>query len=152
MTWWGPSMDRGVALVTGGSRGIGRAIAVELARRGNPVAINYASRADDAKETLRLVEEVGGTGSCLQADVAESGSVERLFDEIEAELGPVLTLVNNAGIRRDGLALTMSDAAWNDVLATNLFGPFACARRALKTMLRERHGRIVNVSSVAGIT
>jgi 3-oxoacyl-[acyl-carrier protein] reductase len=140
-----------VALVTGGSRGIGRAITIALARSGHPVAINYLSRDDDAKETLALVEENGGEGVAVKADVGDSREVTRLFGEAEEALGPVHVLVNNAGVRGDGLALAMSDGMWEDVLRINLSGTFYCCRRALRSMLRARWGRIVNVSSVAGL-
>jgi 3-oxoacyl-[acyl-carrier protein] reductase len=141
-----------VAIVTGGSRGIGRAIAVALAAKGMSVGINYRSGADEAKETLRLVEEAGGEGICVAADVSSKEDVDRMFSEVESAFGPVNVLVNNAGIRRDGLALSMKDDAWDEVIAINLFGTFACCRRALKGMVRARYGRIVNVSSVAGVS
>jgi 3-oxoacyl-[acyl-carrier protein] reductase len=139
------------ALVTGASRGIGRAISVALARSGHAVVINYASNADEAKETLRLVEAEGAEGVCVQADVGDTDEVDRCFKDVEDSLGPVSVLVNNAGIRADGLAMTMKDDAWDSVIRTNLFGTFACSRRALRGMLRARGGRIVNVSSIAGI-
>jgi 3-oxoacyl-[acyl-carrier protein] reductase len=144
-------MAESVALVTGASRGIGRSVAVALARGGHSVAVNYASSADEAKETLRLVEEAGAEGMCVQADVASKDDVDRCFSEIESTLGPVATLVNNAGVRADGLALTMRDDAWNSVIQTNLYGTFACCRRALKGMLRARSGRIVNISSIVAL-
>jgi 3-oxoacyl-[acyl-carrier protein] reductase len=140
-----------VALVTGASRGIGRSIAVELGRAGHAVAINYSSSADGAKETLRLVEGAGAEGICVQADVGTPQDVQRCFSEVEDALGPVQVLVNNAGTRADGLALSMSDDAWDRVLRTNLYGTFACSRRALKGMLRARFGRIVNVSSIVAL-
>lgn len=138
------------ALVTGASRGLGRAIAVALAGT-RPVAINYRSRPDEAKETLRLVEAAGGEGFCVQGDVADVTSVDALFSEVEEALGPVRVLVNNAGCRSDALAARMGDGAWEDVIRTNLSGTFACCRRALRPMLRSGWGRIVNVASVAGI-
>lgn len=144
-------MAESTALVTGASRGIGRAIAVALARSGHAVAINYASNADEAKETLRLVEAEGAEGVCVQADISDAEEVDRCFKEVEGSLGPVEVLVNNAGVRADGLAMTMKDDAWDTVIRTNLFGTFACCRRALRGMLRARGGRIVNVSSIAGI-
>lgn len=144
-------MSKPVALVTGAGRGIGRSIAVSLAAAGHPVVINYVSRADDAKQTLQAVEERGGEGICVQADVSESAQVETLFEQAEGWLGSVGVLVNNAGVRADGLAISMSDDAWDKVLATNLYGTFACCRRALRPMLKERAGRIVNVASVAGL-
>ena len=144
-------MSDRVALVTGGSRGIGRASCVELARRSALIAINYRSDAEEAKETLRLVEESGSEGILVQADVRSRADVEAMFDHVEAALGPVGILVNNAGIRRDGLTDRMSDDAWADVLDTNLTGSFACTRRAVRSMVRERWGRIVNIASVAGL-
>jgi 3-oxoacyl-[acyl-carrier protein] reductase len=144
-------MAEKVALITGGSRGIGRAAAVALAERGFGVGINYASNADAAKETLQLVEEAGSDGICIQADVGDSDAVDRLFAEIENSLGPASVLVNNAGVRADGLALSMKDDAWDRVMRANLFGTFACCRRALRPMLRARSGRIVNITSVAGL-
>jgi 3-oxoacyl-[acyl-carrier protein] reductase len=140
-----------VAVVTGGSRGIGRAIAVMLARSGHPVAVNFASRSDDAKETLSLVEEAGGEGMVVQADVGDPADVQRSFAEIEDALGTVGVLVNNAGTRRDGLALAMANDSWEEVVRVNLSGTFYCCRRALKSMLRARWGRIVNISSIAGL-
>lgn len=142
---------RGVALVTGASRGIGRAIAVELATHGHTIAINYVAHETDAHETLAVVEAAGSKGLCVQGDVSEPGDVNRCFDEVEASLGPVTTLVNNAGLRRDGLAISMTDDAWDQVIATCLTGTFNCSRRALRGMLKARTGRIVNVTSVAGI-
>ncbi|MGH2749173.1 MAG: 3-oxoacyl-[acyl-carrier-protein] reductase [Actinomycetota bacterium] len=144
-------MPEQVALVTGGSRGIGRAVALSLARSGSSVAVSYLDRADDAKETVKLVEETGVDGICVQADVGDRADVERLFAEVEGALGSVEVLVNNAGVRADGLALRLSDESWDDVLRTNLYGTFACCRRALRPMLRSRWGRIVNVASVAGL-
>jgi 3-oxoacyl-[acyl-carrier protein] reductase len=140
-----------VALVTGASRGIGRAIAARLARSGHSIAVNYSTSADEAKETLRLVEEAGAEGICVQADVGSADDVSRCFSEVEEALGPVGVLVNNAGVRADGLALSMKDEAWDRVIRTNLYGTFACSRRALKGMLRSRFGRIVNVSSIVAL-
>jgi 3-oxoacyl-[acyl-carrier protein] reductase len=152
-SWCSPvrRMPDSVALVTGASRGIGRAIAVSLADAGYAIGINYASNGDEAKETLRLVEAAGSEGVCIQADVGDPEAIEACFTEVEAELGLVSALVNNAGVRADGLALSMKDDAWDRVLRTNLYGTFACSRRALRSMLRSRKGRIVNVSSIAGL-
>ncbi|MGH2821115.1 MAG: 3-oxoacyl-ACP reductase family protein [Actinomycetota bacterium] len=144
-------MPERAALVTGASRGIGRAIAVGLAGSGHGIAVNYRSTADEAKETLSLVEDAGGEGICVQGDVGESDQVDRFFSEIEEAIGPVGILVNNAGIRADGLLLGLKDDAWDRVLKTNLYGTFHCCRRALRPMLKQRWGRIVNVASVAGL-
>jgi 3-oxoacyl-[acyl-carrier protein] reductase len=144
-------VSKPVALVTGAGRGIGRSIAIALGAAGHPVAINYLSRADDAKQTLEAVESQGGEGMCMQGDVADGSQVDSLFTQVEERLGPVGVLVNNAGVRVDGLALSMSDAAWDKVISTNLYGTFACCRRALRPMLKARTGRIVNVASIAGL-
>jgi 3-oxoacyl-[acyl-carrier protein] reductase len=144
-------MPERVALVTGGSRGIGRAICCALAAQGDVVAVNYRSGVEQAKETLALIELSGGEGIVVEADVTQSAAVDAMFAEVEETVGPVTVVVNNAGIRRDGLAVRMSDADWQDVISTNLFGAFACSRRGLRTMLREGIGRIVNVASVAGL-
>lgn len=149
--WRVSRLSSGVALVTGASRGIGRAIAVRLAADDLAVGVNFLSDAEAAKETAATIEAMGGETVCVQADVGDPGEVDRCFSEVEDALGPVTVLVNNAGIRRDGLALTLADDAWHEVIRTNLFGTFACCRRALKTMLRARAGRIVNVSSIAGL-
>ena len=144
-------MSNRVALVTGASRGIGRACSIALAQEGATIAVAYHSDADAAKETLVAVESVGSEGICVSVDVADSRSVDRLFSQVEEALGPVSILVNNAGVRKDGLALRLTDEAWSEVLATNLNGPFYCSRRALPNMVRSRWGRIVNISSVAGL-
>ena len=140
-----------VALVTGSSRGIGRAIAVELGARGHRVAVNFKHQDHEAKQTLALVEEAGGEGMVVQADVSRSYEVARCFDEVAAELGPVAVLVNNAGVRHDGLGVRITDAAWREVMATCLDGTFYCCRQALRSMLVTRAGRIVNVASVAAL-
>ena len=140
-----------VALVTGSSRGIGRAIALALARAGHAVAVNYATNVEAAKTTVQDVESLGSEALAVQADVSQGAAVDAMFDQIEERLGSVSVLVNNAGVREDGLALSLSDAAWVRVLDTNLYGTFACCRRALRSMLRNRSGRIVNVASTAGL-
>ncbi|MBJ7459064.1 MAG: 3-oxoacyl-ACP reductase FabG [Thermoleophilaceae bacterium] len=140
-----------VALVTGASRGIGRATAERLARDGHDVAITYSSDADGAAETLKAIEALGRRGISLQADVRDVSSVNAAFEQIESELGAVAVLVNNAGVRHDGLALRLSDADWSDTLDANLTGAFNCSRAALRAMVRARWGRIVMVSSVAGV-
>lgn len=142
--------ERRVALVTGGTRGIGRAICLELAR-SHALVVNYRSAVHDAKETATQIESAGGEAVLVKGDVSQRSSVEAMFTQAEEMLGPVEVLVNNAGIRHDGLAVRMSDDHWDDVIATDLTGAFYCARRALRSMIRQRWGRIVNVSSVAGL-
>ena len=139
-----------VALVTGASRGIGRAIAVSLAP-GHVLAVNYRAGVEEAKETLRLVEAAGGEGIAVRADVCDPDALDGMFAEVEDALGPVEVLVNNAGVRADGIALRLDDERWRHVVETNLGGTFACSRRALRPMLRAGWGRIVNVASVAGL-
>lgn len=140
-----------VALVTGGSRGIGRAVAIELARRGNRVAINYAGNAAAAAEVLEEIRSNGNEAVALQADVGDPDEVSRLFSEVTDQLGPVEVLVNNAGITRDGLVLRMDQADWDEVIATNLRSVFLCSKAALRPMVRSKWGRVINVSSVAGL-
>ena len=145
------SNERPVALVTGASRGIGRAIAIELGARGHRVAVNYNSQDHEAKQTAVTIEDAGGAAIVVQADISSSAEVNRCFEEVERDLGPVSVLVNNAGVRRDGLGLTLTDDAWEQVIGTCLDGTFYCCRRALRGMLAARAGRIVNVASVAGL-
>ncbi|HEX9467090.1 MAG TPA: 3-oxoacyl-[acyl-carrier-protein] reductase [Acidimicrobiia bacterium] len=137
------------AFVTGGSRGIGRACAVALAKDGHRVAFCYSSDHDGAKETQAAIEAAGGDALAVQSDVADAGSVDRAFIEIETAWSPVELLVNNAGITRDGLLARMTDEQWSSVLQTNLTGAFHTIRRATAKMMRGRYGRIVNVSSVS---
>lgn len=144
-------MSSRVALVTGGSRGIGRAISLALAEAGHRVAVNYRADVEAAKEVATSIEAAGGEVLLVQGDVSKTADVEAMFDEIEGSFGEVSVLVNNAGIRADGLAIRMSDDAWDKVISTNLFGPFACSRRALLPMLRSRWGRIINIASVVGL-
>jgi 3-oxoacyl-[acyl-carrier protein] reductase len=137
-----------VALVTGASRGIGRAIAVALARAGATVCINYRQQHERAKETLALIEAAGGHGFVHHADVSDRAEAEALVNAVVARAGALDILVNNAGITREGLFVEMSDDEWSSVLATNLDGVYHCARLAAGHMLRRGWGRIVNVSSV----
>jgi len=144
-----PASER-VAFVTGASRGIGRAIAVALARAGHPVGFCYGSDADAARETQLAVEAEGAKAVGVQSDVSDPAAVDAAFGEVEAAFGKVTILVNNAGITRDGLVARMSDEQWRSVIDTNLTGAFNTIRRATPAMMRERYGRIVNVASVAG--
>jgi 3-oxoacyl-[acyl-carrier protein] reductase len=139
-----------VAFVTGGSRGIGRATVLSLARAGHPVGFCFATDDAGADETCRLVEATGSRVVAVRADVAEAKAVDDAFGEVERELGPVTVLVNNAGITRDGLVARMSDEQWQSVIDTNLTGAFHTIRRATRSMMKARYGRIVNVASVGG--
>jgi 3-oxoacyl-[acyl-carrier protein] reductase len=140
----------GVALVTGASRGIGAAIARSLAEDGLAVGVNYRADRDGAERVARGIEDAGGRALPVQADLAEPGAERSLFDEVETELGAVSVLVNNAGTRADGLSPQLDDDDWDQVLATNLSAAFRTTRRALRAMLKARHGRIVNIASVVG--
>lgn len=142
---------RKVALVTGASRGIGRATAARLAADGFDVAITYSSDADGAAETVKAVEAAGGRSLAIQSDVRDVAAVESVFEQVSEQLGPVAVLVNNAGVRRDGLAVRLSDEQWTETIDANLTGAFNCSRAALRQMMRERWGRIVMVSSVSGM-
>jgi 3-oxoacyl-[acyl-carrier protein] reductase len=144
-------MTERVALVTGGSRGIGRASAIALARGGTRVAINYREDKDGANETLAAVRDAGGDGVLVRADVANAEAVEAMFGSVEGSLGPVEILVANAGATRDKVLGLMQEEDWEFVLDVNLTGVWRCARRALRRMLRAQWGRIVAVSSVAGL-
>jgi 3-oxoacyl-[acyl-carrier protein] reductase len=140
-----------VALVTGGSRGIGRAIALALAGNGAKVAVNFASNESAAKETVQQVRACGSEAIAIQGDVADADVAKRLIDETVAALGGLHILVNNAGLTRDDLLLRMSEEAWDRVMAVDLRGAFLCTKAALRPMTRQRWGRIINIASVAGI-
>ena len=144
-------MSERVALVTGASRGIGRASAVALARSGARVAINYREDKDGANETLLAVRAAGSDGVVARGDVSNAEDVEAMFAATEESLGPVEILVANAGATRDKVLGLMQEDDWEFVLDVNLTGVWRCARRALRRMLRARWGRIVAVSSVAGL-
>lgn len=141
------------ALVTGGSRGLGRAICVELSRMGWSVIINFQNNSAAAQETLRLLEEAGGKGELMQCDVSSPQAIEAAMDAW-AEAHPddfIEVLVNNAGIRRDNIMVFMSDEDWHSVLDTTINGFFYLTRRVVKDMMVHRSGRIVNVASLSGI-
>jgi 3-oxoacyl-[acyl-carrier protein] reductase len=145
-----PVPREGCALVTGAARGIGAATARALAREGWPVAVNYRSDEASAREVVTEIERDGGRAIACQADVGSAEETDRLFKRAEAELGPVLVLVNNAGTRADALSPQLGEDDWAHVIDTNLSGAYRTSRRALGPMLRARFGRIVNVASVVG--
>ena len=138
----------GCALVTGSSRGIGAAAAIALAREGWPVRVNYRADEEGAREVVARIESEGGRARVLQGDVAEAAETEALLDP--GEDGPVLVLVNNAGLRLDGLTPQLADEQWQRVIDVNLTATFRATRQALGPMLRARFGRIVNVASIVG--
>ncbi len=141
-----------VALVTGGSRGIGRAVALRLAADGHAVAVNYAANVAAADEVVEAITANGGTAMVVQADVGDTDAVSAMFKDVEERLGRVEVLVNNAGITRDGLLLRMGPDAWDQVIETNLRSVYLCSRAAMRGMLRSRWGRIISVSSISGIS
>jgi 3-oxoacyl-[acyl-carrier protein] reductase len=141
--------ENATALVTGASKGIGAAIARALAEDGWYVAVNYRSDEDGAKATVKAIEDAGGKAVALHADVT-NGAPDELFKQAEEQLGPVLALVNNAGVTADGLAIQLDDDAWERVIDTNLTAAFRLTRRAMRPMIKARFGRIVNVASVVG--
>lgn len=145
------SLEGMSALVTGASRGIGAAIALELGRRGAAVAVNYAGSASAAADVVAAIEADGGQALALQADVSDRAACAALVEAAASEMGSLEILVNNAGITRDGLLVRMSDEDWDAVLRTNLTGAFAMTRAAAKLMMKARKGSIVNVSSVIGL-
>ncbi|MEN8139655.1 MAG: 3-oxoacyl-[acyl-carrier-protein] reductase [Thermodesulfobacteriota bacterium] len=139
-----------VAVVTGGSRGIGRSICLRLAAAGATVVINYVSNSSAADEVAAQVTAAGGTPAVYKFNVADYGEVQAAFKQIMADHGRVDILVNNAGITRDGLLAMMKEAAWDAVLDTNLKGAFNCIKAASRPMMKQRWGRIVSVTSVIG--
>jgi 3-oxoacyl-[acyl-carrier protein] reductase len=140
----------GCALVTGGARGIGAASAAAIAAEGWPVGVNYRGDADNARAVAQAIRDAGGRAEAIQADVRDPEAVAGLFEEAEERFGPVLVLVNNAGVRADGLAPQLGDDDWERVLETNLSAAFRATRRALKPMIRARFGRVINIASVVG--
>ncbi len=140
-----------VALVTGGSRGIGRAIALELARRGADVAVNYVHHAEAAQQVVAEITALGRRAVALPADVGDAAQATALVTAVLDTLGRLDILVNNAGIVRDALLLRMPEADWDEVLRVNLKGAFNTSKAAVRSMLRQHFGRIINVGSVSGL-
>ena len=141
-----------VALVTGASRGIGKAIALGLAENGAAVAVNYSSSESSALEVAEIIRKNGGKAEIFKARVNEEAEVEEMFSAVEKKLGPVGILVNNAGITKDNLLMRMKTEEWDMVIDVNLKGAFLCTRRALKGMMKNRYGKIINISSVVGFS
>ena len=144
-------LDGKVALVTGASRGIGRAIALKLAAEGAKVAINYAGNTAKAEEVKAEIEKNGGQAILVQADVADSAAVEAMVNATVEAFGQIDILVNNAGITRDGLMMRMKDEDFDAVINTNLKGVFYCTKLVSKLMMKKRSGRIINMASVVGL-
>ncbi|NMA55099.1 MAG: 3-oxoacyl-[acyl-carrier-protein] reductase [Firmicutes bacterium] len=141
----------GSAVVTGGSRGIGRAIALRLGQLGTPVAIGYTRNVDKAEQVAAAIVAAGGKAAAIQVDVSKAEQVDEFIAAASQAVGPIGILINNAGITRDSLLLRLQKQAWADVLATNLDGTFYCTQAVLRGMVKRRSGRIVNIASVVGI-
>jgi len=144
--------DKRTILVTGGSRGIGRGICLAFARTDNYIYFNYSSAGEAAAQTEKLVAEAGGTATGIQVNVASEKEVMDFVARALDETGRVDVLVNNAGITRDGLLVRMKEADWEEVLNINLKGSFLCTKAVTKPMMKQRYGRIINVSSVVGVS
>lgn len=144
------SLENKVALVTGGSRGIGRAIALEFAKRGAAVVVNYNKSPESAEEVAKQIEAAGGKAAAFQADVSDFKQAESLVKFAIETFGDLSILVNNAGITRDQLIMMMPESDWDAVINTNLKSTFNCSKAAIKHMMRKRTGRIINMASVAG--
>jgi 3-oxoacyl-[acyl-carrier protein] reductase len=140
-----------VALVTGASRGIGRAIASTLAQAGATVVVNYREQQSAAEEAVEAIQASSGTALAVQADISDSADVERLLKTTLDTYGHIDILVNNAGIARDGLLLRMKEEDFDAVVQTNLRGAYLCTRAALRPMMKQRSGRIINITSVVGL-
>jgi len=139
-------------IVTGGSRGIGRAVCLAFADPNTRIYINYVASDDAAAQTCRLVSDAGGEARAFRADVSSEDDAKRFFDTVVAEAGRIDVLINNAGITRDGLLVRMRESDWEDVIQTNLTGVFHCMKPAAKIMMKQRSGRIVNITSIVGVT
>ncbi len=139
-----------IALVTGASRGLGKAIALHLAEEGAQIIINYAKNSEKAKEVVAAVESTGGKALAMQADVSCWQEVEKMVDSIYEKFGRIDILVNNAGVNRDELIISMEKEDWDAVINTNLGGLFNCTKAVAKYMMIQKNGRIINMSSVAG--
>lgn len=141
-----------VALITGGSRGIGRVVALNLAKEGYNITFCYTSNEAAAKETAAEIEKTGVKALAVKADVSNESDVNALVQVARDAFGPIEVLVNNAGITRDGLLLRMSEKDISDVLDTNLKGAFFCTKAVLKDMMKSRYGKIINITSIVGVT
>ena len=144
------SLENKVALVSGGSRGIGRAIALEFAARGAAVVVNYNKSPESAEEVVKQIQAAGGKAAAFQADVSDFKQAESLVKFAVETFGDLSILVNNAGITRDQLIMMMPEADWDAVISTNLKSTFNCSKAAVRHMMRKRYGRIVSIASVAG--
>ncbi|RBW67521.1 3-oxoacyl-[acyl-carrier-protein] reductase [Bacillus taeanensis] len=139
------------ALVTGASRGIGRAIALQLAKNGAKVAVNYAGSETKANEVVDEIKSLGGEAFAIQGNVSEMDAVQAMVKEVVSQFGSLDILVNNAGITRDNLLMRMKEDEWDDVINTNLKGVFNCTKAVTRQMMKQRQGRIINIASIVGV-
>ncbi|MER2105535.1 MAG: 3-oxoacyl-[acyl-carrier-protein] reductase [Solibacillus sp.] len=144
-------LENKVTVVTGASRGIGRAIALELAAQGAKVVVNYSGSVAKAEEVVQEIKQIGGEAIAVQANVADADSVQALMKTAIDTFGSLDILVNNAGITRDNLLMRMKEEEWDDVLNTNLKGVFLCTKAVTRQMMKQRAGRIINISSIVGV-
>lgn len=140
-----------VAVVTGASRGIGKAIALKLASMDMTVIVNYAGSKEKAENVVKEIEEKGGRAEAIQCDVSDFTQCQKMIEDVHKRYGSIDVLVNNAGITRDGLVMAMKEEDFDDVIATNLKGTFNCIRFVSRIMMKQRHGKIINMSSVSGV-
>jgi len=140
-----------IAVVTGASRGIGREVALEFGRHAASVVVNFNHNSQAAEDVVKAIQEAGGQAAAFQADVSDFSQCETLIKFAIQHFGDLHILVNNAGITRDGLIMMMSETDWDQVIDTNLKSTFACSKVAVRHMMRKRYGRIVNITSVAGL-
>lgn len=141
-----------IALITGGSRGIGKEIALALAKEGNNIAISYGNNTDSAMEVVKELKSLGVEAIAVKADVSKSEDVINLVKSVEDQLGTIDILVNNAGITKDGLLIRMTEEDWDIVMDVNLKGTFLCTKAVSRAMMKKKYGKIINITSVVGIT
>ena len=139
------------AIVTGGSRGIGKAIALRLAKLGANIVVNYTSKPEEAEKVVAEIKEIGRKAIAIKADVSNGEDVQRLIDEVERQFSTIDILINNAGITRDGLLMRMKDEDWDQVIAINLKGTYNCTKAVTRRMMKQKSGKIVNVASIVGV-
>jgi len=144
------SLDGKIALITGGSRGIGRAICLQLAKEGVKVLVNYAGNEEAAHKVVEEIVSFGGEAAAIKADVSQAKEAHMLVGETLNKFGSIHILVNNAGITRDNLLMRMKDEQWHEVLSTNLTGVYNCTKAAVKPMMKQRFGCVINITSVVG--
>lgn len=140
-----------VALVTGASRGIGKAVALDLASHGVKVVVHFNNKAAEAEEVVAQIQEMGGTATTIQANISQESDVQKMVRQVKSQFGRLDVLVNNAGITKDGFVTMMSENKWQEVIDTNLKGAFLCTRESVKIMHRQKRGCIINVASTSGL-